>query len=89
MRRRQPRGPSRCLEEGKSSPGKYTKGGERRRWLAGQELSQTHGETLPRIKGNMTFEKNVRVCVCSRGVGGAGATCGEAGAGLGSLPLPF
>lgn len=34
------------------------------RRLAGQKLSQTHGETLLRIKGNMTFEKNVRVCLC-------------------------
>lgn len=35
-----------------------------------QELSQTHGETLPRIKGNMTFEKNVRVCLwCGGGLG--------------------
>lgn len=45
----------------------YKGEGERGRWLAGQELSQTHGETLPRIKGNMTFEKNVRVCWCSGG----------------------
>lgn len=48
-------------------PGKYTKWGERGRRLAGQELSQTHGETLPRIKGNMTFEKNVHVCLCCGG----------------------
>lgn len=49
---------------------KIYKVGERRRRLAGQELSQTHGETLPRIKGNMTFEKNVRVCLFCGGARG-------------------
>lgn len=63
---------------GEGSPGKYTKAGERGRWLAGQELSQTHGETLPRIKGNMTFEKNVHVCLCSGG-GALGGVRGSRG----------
>lgn len=52
---------------------KIYKAGERGRLLAEQELSQTHGETLPRIKGNMTFEKNVRVCLwCGGGRGWRG-----------------
>lgn len=63
-----------------------------------QELGQTHGETLPRIKGNMTFEKNVRVCLwCGGGLGvalGGGRSgmawrrAAGAGSGLGSSPCP-
>lgn len=57
--------------------------------MAGQELSQTHGETLPRIKGNMTFEKNVRVCLCCGG--GRGGPRGWVRVPLSTLPFspPF
>lgn len=79
MRQRQPSGPSRCWEDGEGPPGKYTKWGERGERQAGQELSQTHGETLPRIKGNMTFEKNVHVCLCCGGGQGGGGVCGIRG----------
>lgn len=64
-----------------------TKGGERGRRLTGQELSQTHGETLPRIKGNMTFEKNVRVCMCCAGSEGARGGAESGGTGAGSRGL--